>query len=82
MTLEMLANSRAERLIPPRDLRRRILHRSFGRLQPTHAIPITVALAWLRTVLVVISPDRVAGLALQRFLHDQPRRQLNQFVLR
>jgi hypothetical protein len=42
----------------------------------------TVALAWLRTVLVVISPDRVAGLALQRFLHNQPRRQLNQFVLR
>jgi hypothetical protein len=64
MTLEMLANSRAERLIPPRDLRRRIFHRSFGRLQPSHAVPVSVALAWLRTVLVVKSPDRVAGLAL------------------
>ena len=36
MTLEMLANSRAERLIPTGDLRRRIIHRSFGRLQPSH----------------------------------------------
>src|SRR5262245_717960 len=81
MTLEMLANGRAERLIPPRDLRRRIFHRSFGRLQPSHAVPVTVAQARLRTVLVVISPDRVAGLALQRFLHDQPGRQLNQFIL-
>src|SRR4029077_17140761 len=74
MPLEMLANSRAERLIPPRDLRCRIFHRSFGRFQPSRAVPVTVALAWLRTVFVVISPDRVAGLALQRFLHDQPRR--------
>src|SRR5262245_40399865 len=70
MTLEMLANSRAERLIPPRDLRCRIFHRSFGRFQPSHAIPVTVALAWLRTLLVVISPDRIAGLTVQRFLHD------------
>jgi transposase len=31
---------------------------------------VTVALAWLSTVLVVISPDRIAGLVLQRFLHD------------
>jgi hypothetical protein len=45
-------------------------------------VPVTVALARLRTVLVVISPDRDAGLALRRFLHDQPCRQLNQFVLR
>src|SRR5579863_8282507 len=82
MALKMLANSRAEWLIPPRDLWRRIFHRSFGRLQPSHAVSVTVALAELRTLLVVIPPNRVAGLAFQRFLHDQPGRQLDQLVLR
>jgi hypothetical protein len=38
------------------------------------AVPVTVVLVWLRTVLVVISPYRVAGFTLQRLLHDQPRR--------
>src|SRR5262245_34569316 len=62
----MLPNGRAKRLIPPRDLRRRIFHRPLGRPQPSRAISIPVALARLRPVLVVISSQHVAGFAFQR----------------
>ena len=78
----MLPNARAERLIPPRDLRRRIFHQPLSRLQSSHAIAIPVTLAQLHTVLVVLSPQRVAGLALERLLDNQPARQLDQFILR
>ena len=52
-------------------MRRRIFHQPFGRLQPSGAVPIPISLARLRTVLVVVSPDGVAGLAIQRFLNNQ-----------
>jgi hypothetical protein len=78
----MLANGRAERLIPPRDLRRRIFHRPFGRLQPSCAIAISVALARLRAMLIVLASDRISRFAVQRLLHNQPGRQLDQLVLR
>ena len=48
VTLEMLPNGRAERLIPPGNLGRRIVHPPLGRFQPSWAIPISVALARLR----------------------------------
>ena len=51
-------------------------------LQPSRAIAIPVALARLRTVLVVISPQHVAGLALERLLDNQAARKLDQLVLR
>ena len=66
----------------PRYLRRRIFHQPLGGLQSSHAIAIPVTLARLHTVLVVLSPQRVAGLALERLLDNQPARQLDQFVLR
>ena len=78
----MLPNGRAKRRIPPGDLRRGIFHQPLGRLQPPRAVPIPVSLARLRTVLVVISPNRVAGFALERLLDNQPGRKLDQLVLR
>src|SRR5262249_58002053 len=81
VTLEMLTNGRAKRLSPPGDLRRRIFHQPLARLQPSRAVPVPVSLARLRTVLVVISPNRVAGFALKRLLDNQPGRELDQLVL-
>ena len=78
----MLPNARAERFIPPRDLRRRIFHQPLGRFQPSRAIPIPVTLARLRTVRVVRSPQRIAGFALERLFDNQTARQLDQLVLR
>jgi maltose alpha-D-glucosyltransferase/alpha-amylase len=45
-------------------------------------INVPVSLARLRTVLVLILPNRVAGFALKRLLDNQPGRQLDQLVLR
>ena len=81
MALEMLTNGRAIRRIPPSDLRCRIFHRAFRRLQPSRPISIPVAIARLRAVLVIVAPDRVARFALKRLLDNQPGRQLDQFVL-
>ena len=78
----MLPNGRAERLIPPGNLGRRIVHPPLGRFQPSRAIPIPVALARLRTVLVVLASKRIAGLAFKRLLDDQAGRQFDQLVLR
>src|SRR5262245_42672852 len=63
--LAMLPNGRAKRFIPPGNLGRRIFHQPLGRFQPSRAIPIPVALAPLRTVLVVLSSKRVARPRLQ-----------------
>ena len=82
VTLQMLTNGRAKRLIPSGNLRRRVFHQPLGRLQPPHAVPVPVSLARLRPVLVVISPNRVAGFALERLLDNQPGRKLDQLVLR
>jgi hypothetical protein len=73
----MLPNGRAKRLIPPGNLWRRIFHQPLCRPQPSRAISIPVALAGLRPVLVVISPQHVAGFALQRLLDNQPGRELD-----
>ena len=81
MTLQMLADGRAERLVTAGNLRRGILHQSLSRFQPTSPVAVAVALARLRTVLVVIPPNRVAGFTLKRFFHDQPRCQLDQLIL-
>src|SRR4030095_11767475 len=78
----MLANGRAERLISPGNLWRRIFYQPLGRFQPSRAIPIPVALPRLRTVLVELSSKRVAGLAFKRLLHDQAGREFDQLVLR
>jgi hypothetical protein len=70
MTLEILPNSRAERLISSGNLRGCIFHRAFGRLQTADPVSIPVALAWLRPLFVIISPNRIACLALKRFFND------------
>ena len=42
---------------------------------------VAVALAGLGAVLVVVAPERIPALRLQRLLDDQPRRQLDQLLL-
>src|SRR5437016_13193806 len=54
---------------------------SLSGFQPASPVAVAVALAGLRTVLVVIPPNRVAGFTLKRFFHDQPRCQLDQLIL-
>src|SRR5262249_6326185 len=82
VTLEMLPNGRAKRLIPPSNLWRRIFHQPLCRPQPSRAISIPVALARLRAMLVVLASDRIGRFALQRLLDNQPGRELDQLVLR
>jgi hypothetical protein len=85
--IEIIDYSTPERLVktptpwPVSDLRRRIFHQPLSRLQPSRAVPVPVSLARLRTVLVVLSTNRVAGFAFQRLFHDQPRCQLDQRIL-
>jgi hypothetical protein len=55
----------------------RIFDRPLSRLQPSLTIPVAVSLARLPTVLIVVSSDRVAGLA-KRLLDNQPGRELDQ----
>lgn len=74
----MLADPRPERLVPPGDLRRRELDRPLRRLQPTRPAAITVATALLGAALVVIAPERIPRLGLQRLFQDQTRRQPHQ----
>src|SRR5437016_9453954 len=76
----MLADGRAERLVTAGNLRRGILHQSLSGFQPASPVAVAVALAGLRTVLVVIPPNRVAGFTLKRFFHDQPRCQLDRLT--
>ena len=78
LTLQMLPDRRAIRLVQARNLRRRVGHVAFGGLQPTGSRAVAVALARNRTVLVIVAAERVLGLALQRFLDDQPGRQFDQ----
>jgi len=80
MTLQVLANGRAERLLAAGHLRRGVLHEAFGRLQPPGPVAIAVALAGRGAVLVIVPPDRVPRFRFQCLLHDQPRRQLDQFL--
>lgn len=81
VTLEMLANGRPERLIPPGDLWRRILHHALGRLQPTGPVAVAISPPRLRSMRIVVSTDDVTGFALKRLLDDQSDRQLDQFIL-
>jgi hypothetical protein len=55
---------------------------SLGGLQPADSISVPVTPSSVCSVLVVIPPNRVAGFAFQSFLDNQPRRELDQFVLR
>ncbi len=68
--LQMVADLGAERLVAPRDLRRRIVDQTFRRLQPTGSGTVPVSLAGHRAVLVVVPPDGVAALRFQSLLDD------------
>ena len=73
-----LAQPRAERLGPVGDLRRAVLDRPLGALQPPGPVAVAVAGARRRAPRVVPAPERIRGLALQRLLDDQPGRQADQ----
>ncbi len=74
----MLADPRAEGLIAPGDLRRAELDRALRGLEPAGAMPVAIAASLLGAALVVIPAEGIADLRLQRFLEDEPRRQLHQ----
>ena len=69
-----------ERLLAPRDLRRRVVHHPFRRLQPPSPNPVAPTLALGSAVLVVVPSQGVAALRLQRLLYDQTRRYLHQLA--
>ena len=70
-----LANRRAERRAAVGNLRRAVFDRPLRAAQLPGAIAVAVARPGRRAAGVVIAPQRIACLALQRFLDDQPRRQ-------
>ncbi len=76
--LEALPDLRAEPILAPGNLRRRAPDEPFRCLQTTPAVSVTIALAGLRSMLVVLPTESVAALRLQRFLHDESCGDLHQ----
>jgi hypothetical protein len=66
----MLADGRAEWLLTAGNLWRGILHQYLSSFQLASPVAGAVALAGLRTVLVVNPPNRIASFTLKRFFHD------------
>lgn len=77
-SLQMRADLGAKRHVPARNLRGRVFHKALRRLQPSAAHAVAITLAGLGPVLAIVSPDRIAALLFQRFLHDQAGRKLHQ----
>jgi hypothetical protein len=75
---EMLADLGAPGFVTAGDLRRRVVHQTLRGPQPPRTHAVAVAAARLRAMLVVVSPERVPVLRLQRLLDDQPGRQPHQ----
>ena len=78
--LQLGPELRAERLVAARDLRRRVFHRPFGRLEPSDTVAVSVAPAGIAAVLVVIPAESVAALRFQRLVDDQPGRKTHQLA--
>jgi hypothetical protein len=76
------ANPRPERLGTIRNLRRVILDRPLGALQPAGAVAGAVARSRHRAPGVVAAAKGILGLALKRLLDDQTRRQAHQIRVR
>ena len=76
------AHARHERLGTIGDLRHAVLDRALRRAQAAPPVPIAIAGARRRAVLVVPAPHRLGDLGLQRFLHDLPHGELDQFAPR
>ena len=72
------ADVRPEGIGAPGDLRGAELDRALGRFQATGPVSVAVALALFGAALIVIPPQSVPRLGLQRLLEDQPRRELHQ----
>ena len=75
---EVLPDRRDERLRRVAHLRGGELHHPFRRLHPAGPVAIAIALRFALGALVALAPERIANLALQGFLQDQPRRQQHQ----
>ena len=73
-----LTNRRAERCGAIGNLRRAVFDPPFRAIQTSSPISVAVTGAGRRAAGVVLAPQHVARLALQRFLDDQPRREPDQ----
>src|SRR5262249_18279197 len=73
-----LPNRRAERGSAVGNLRRAVFDPPLGAVQPPQTVAVAVAGAGRRAARVILAPQRVARLALQRFLDNQTRCQTNE----
>src|SRR6516164_8683332 len=74
----MLADLRPEGHVAAGDLRCQIVDQPLRRLQPARPDPVPVAAAGLSAVCVVLPSDRIASLAFEGLLDNEPGRQLHQ----